>query len=230
MISPRQIIEQNRKVYNAIAAHFSQTREFVWADLKPLAKYTRDGDTVLDLGCGNGRLYQIFADLQVRYVGIDQSEELIALAKKKFPEARFLVGNMLDTRVTEQSVDVVYCIAAFQHIPTTELRLQVLREIKRVLKPGGTLIMTNWNLYSDWARKKYTGDEQGDYYIPWKTSFGKNLGTRYYHGFLLEELLDLTEQTGFEMCEQYYVKRGEVASIGNGNNIISIAKPVEKSD
>ena len=57
----KQILEQNHAVYNNIAEEFSRTRGFLWADLQPLKEYARDAQTVVDIGCGNGRLYQLLA-------------------------------------------------------------------------------------------------------------------------------------------------------------------------
>ncbi len=216
-----QYIDQNKRVYNAIATHFSDTRSFVWNDIIGLERFTVPGNTILDVGCGNGRLYQLFSKMQVQYIGIDQSEGLITIARKKFPLGRFLLGTMNNTALSEGSIDVIYAIASFHHLPTVSLRVQALQEMKRILKPNGTIIMLNWNLYSNWAREKYQGDEHSDFLIPWKDGDGKILGTRYYHGFLLEELHELAEQAGLSIVEQHYIKKGKVSSIGPGENIFT---------
>ena len=95
-------------VYNNFAQEFSSTRQHLWDDLKPLAKYTRNGDKVLDLGCGNGRLYQLFTDKSIHYVGLDQSEELIKKAQEKFPEVDFSVGDMLELPFPDDRFDIIY--------------------------------------------------------------------------------------------------------------------------
>lgn len=224
ILKARKLIEQNKKVYNAIASRFSRTRDFLWDDLKIMRRFVTSEDTIVDLGCGNGRLYQLFRDLQVNYIGIDQSDELIRIARERFPGERFLVADMRDTHLKDNIADVVFCIAALQHMPTEETRVGVLKEMKRILKPGGTIVMLNWNLYSDWARKKYVGNEQSDFMIPWKDAEGNVLGERYYHGFFLEELHDLATAAGLEIVEQYYIKKGEVKSIGTGENIFTVIK------
>src|SRR3989338_7438836 len=136
-------INQNRETYNKIANHVSGTREYVWQDLKPLKAYTKDGDRILDVGCGNGRLYQMFQDLSIAYTGVDQSEGLITLAREKFPAGKFDIAEMTHLPYADQSFDIVYCIAAFQHMPTQETRLKALAEMKRVLVPGGYIALTN---------------------------------------------------------------------------------------
>lgn len=222
-----QIIAYQREVYNTIASHFSNTRKFLWKDLQSFSSFVEEGGTVVDLGCGNGRLYQVFDKKQVNYIGVDQSDNLIALAKKRFPEARFLVKDMTATLLQEATADAVFSIAAFQHLPTKEIRLAGLKEMKRIAKPGSYIVMTNWNLHSTFAKKKYASqgpDEHNDFYIPWKNSFGKTLGVRYYHGFTMEELDELAKEAGLTMIEQRYIHKGEKSTREEGQNILTIMK------
>ena len=69
--------------YNSFAGQFSQTREYLWDDIKPLIKYIKENDKVLDIGCGNGRLYHVLKEKQIIYTGLDLSEELIKIAKDR---------------------------------------------------------------------------------------------------------------------------------------------------
>lgn len=221
-IHPKHITEELKRVYNRIADTFSQTREYLWEDLKPLARFVRPGMTIVDLGCGNGRLVQLLEGMPIEYIGVDQSEGLIALARKKFPQERFLVGELTNTRLQDACADLVFCIAAFHHLPTEALRIDALKEMKRLLKPNGHIVMINWNLYSDWARSKgFEPNEDGDFLIPWKNGQQDVLGERYYHGFLLEELHELAASAGLRIVEQHYTREGEPSSIGPGDNIFS---------
>ena len=236
----KKIIKQNKEVYNKIASHFSNTRSYLWDDLKPLRDYVKNGDRVLDLGCGNGRLYQLFSGLSITYVGLDQSEELIKIARSHVPEAEFVVHDMTELPFPDDSFDIIYCIAALQHIPKEELRLQTLREMKRVLCPGGWVVMTNWNLHSAEVKKKaeirnwtyspvgitslYGKLEIGKYefLVPWLNDRGEVLGKRYYHGFTIEELEELFLAAGFEVAEQYYTSKGKKSSKQEPGNIVSL--------
>lgn len=227
-----QLVDQNLEVYNKIAKHFSDTRQFVWQELKHFATFVKAGDVVLDLGCGNGRLYQIFADLPISYIGIDQSEELLVLARKQFREGKFLEGNMLSIPLPDKSVDVIFCIAALQHIPGEELQREAVQEMKRVLKPGGKVILSNWNLFGEWGIKqvqsgKYTQLSPGDFLVPWRDGSGGVIGERYYHGFTLEELESLFVDGGFVVDDQYYVKKENRVEKNDGENIITIASFLE---
>lgn len=213
---------QNRDAYNTVASAFSSTRSFLSEDLLVLQEYVQSKDTVIDVGCGNGRLYQLLAEKQVEYIGVDQSEELLKIAREKFPAGRFLLREMTNTLLPENIADTVFCIAAFHHLSTEASRVKTLQEMKRIVKPGGALVMLNWNLYNNWARGKYQGDERGDFQIPWKNDKGTVLAMRYYHGFMLEELHDLADQAGLLIQKQWYLKKGEPASIGTGDMIFSV--------
>jgi tRNA (uracil-5-)-methyltransferase TRM9 len=226
----QNVVKQTKDVYNRIASHFSNTRKHSWTELEDLVKYTKDGDKVLDLGCGNGRLYQLFQDLSIDYTGLDLSEELIKIAQKNIPTGKFVVGEMTSLPFADQEFDMIYCIAAFHHLPDEESRLKALGEIKRVLKTGGRAIMTNWNLDSEWGREKVKsgkwklGDNENDFIIPWKNQQGEVMGERYYHGFEKEELRKLFEKTGFIVEDQYFSVQTKWGDDKGGRNLISVAK------
>jgi len=216
----------NKSVYNNFASEFSQTRQYLWDDLKPLAKYTRDGDKVLDLGCGNGRLYQLFANKSIHYVGLDISEELIKKAQEKFPGVEFAVGDMCELPFPDDSYNIIYCVAAFHHLANAEERLKSLSEMRRILKSGGKVVMTNWNLLGEWGNEqvekgKYKRWEK-DFSVPFVNSEGKVLGERFYHAFDLDELESLFGEAKFKVEENYYIKKGEKSDKKKGENIVSV--------
>ena len=82
----KKYIDQNTSAYDEIASLFSSTREYIWKDIKPLKRFATKGNRILDIGCGNGRLYQLFDDLSTEFTGIDISQNLIKIAKEKYPD------------------------------------------------------------------------------------------------------------------------------------------------
>ncbi len=116
----------------------------------------RTGMQVLDLGCGPG-----FTSCELaRFVGsgtvtgLDISEELIAVAEQakaveKVENVSFRTGNIYDLDLPENGFDFVYARFVFQHLKDPSL---ALRNILRVLKPGGILcvldIDDNWTVFS----------------------------------------------------------------------------------
>lgn len=227
MQNPKDLIEQNRNAYNAIAIPFSDTRKQLWNDLKPLVKYTKNSNKVLDLGCGNGRLYQLFCDLSIEYVGVDFSEGQLEMARKNYPEVKFVLGEMTDLPFKDNEFDIIYCIATFHHLSHRESRLKALEEMKRVLKPEGKVVMTNWNLLQGVAKKyldsgKWRRIDKKDFIIPWRDSDGGVLGERYYHAFDMEELKGLFSEAGFKVEENYCSRKGAWSEGKKGGNVVSV--------
>lgn len=227
------IIEENKGVYDAIADQFDSTRQYLWGDLKPLAVYAKEGDTILDLGCGNGRLFQLFSDrdMSVTYIGQDQSKGLLALAKKQFSSGQFIVGSMTHIPLSDKSVDVIYSIAAFHHLPDDGSRQACLQEIARVLKPGGTLVMSNWNLRNEYVQQKiadgkYQLSKTDDTHvqIPWRTGDQMVHGWRHYYYISFDVLRSLLEPLGFSIKTEYYTsEKLPIATAREGLNMITIA-------
>lgn len=232
------ILHQTRDIYNRIATDFSKTREYQWAGFNKFKSYLKPGDKVLDLGCGNGRLAELFADSQIIYKGIDNSEELIKIAQEKYKDlsqVEFKVGDATNMPKQNDNYNAVFLIAVLHHIPTRELRLKVLRDIYDIVTPGGHLIMYNWNLWQWKNRKKYWPYllnyiykiRQGiwsikDGFIPWKLMSGWE--SRYVHSFTCGELRRLLQWVGFEVEELYYEWQGEKSSLFKAANTVAVVR------
>ena len=224
----KKIIEQNREVYDIIAPLFASTRQYLWDDLNPFVEYLRPNLKVLDLGCGTGRLYHLFAKFQdsLDYVGVDQSDGQLAQSRKEFPNNKYVQAEMTKLPFADASFDMIFCIATFHHLPDEETRKKSLSEMNRILKTGGRIFMTNWNLYSDSVHKTVEkgkwSEQEGEFVVPWMNPEGKVLGERYYYGFMLEYLQNIFADAGFEVEKNYFSKKGEVSDVKKGNNIVSI--------
>ena len=106
-------------------------------------KMPADG-RLLEVGCGDGALMGVIhSQLGLPVVGVDTSEEGITLAKSMF-ESRGLLGefqliNSYDTGFQSSSFSVVVCSDVIEHVDDP---MAMLREIWRVLVPGGRLVIT----------------------------------------------------------------------------------------
>ena len=178
-----------------------------------LDKYIKDNEKVLDLGCGNGRLFELFSvqgrsvsgGKKVDYVGIDNSSNLISEAKKKYGNY-FQVADILNIPFSDNYFDSIWLIAVFHHIPSKELRLEVLKEMARVLKKRGLVVVTCWNFYQlryiklllkYFLRKIFTKNKLDfkDILVSW----GREGIDRYYHVFSRRELKKLFKKAGFKI-------------------------------
>ena len=140
--------------YDAVAGPFSGTRQYWWQDLEFIGKYYRFGDRIVDFGCGNGRLLELIKAPVTDYLGLDISEKLLDQARIKYPTYKFThIENESSLPLSTGEIDCVYTIAVFHHLNAV-MALNALNEIKRVLKPGGKIILSAWYLWS-WSKLKY---------------------------------------------------------------------------
>ena len=216
-----QIFKKTAEDYEKIAEEFSETRFLLWPELNEFKSYIKENDKVMDLGCGNGRLYELFKDLSIDYIGIDQNSTLIKSAKEKWSKAKakFKVGDVLNLPdIGKEKFDAVFLVAILHHIPEYRLRLKILKKAYFLLKPGGYLFMTNWMF---WQKKyfpyilkytmlKFIGKNKmdfGDIYIPWKSGGKKTYAKidgkldRYFHAFTKREIKRLVLASNFKIVE-----------------------------
>jgi len=100
------------------------------------------GRIVLDFGCGSGENSLLLARRGARVIGVDISEPLVRLARRRLEVnglaggARFVVGSAHDLPLGEGTVDIVLGIAVLHHLNLDA----AAREVHRILKPGGRAI------------------------------------------------------------------------------------------
>lgn len=96
----------------------------------------------LEIGCGPGRLMRAMSGHFDEIIGVDVSDEMIALARENLrgANAQVHLTSGADLAIFPgDHFDFVYSYVVFQHIPSREIVLNYLRETQRVLKPGGIL-------------------------------------------------------------------------------------------
>lgn len=136
--------------------------------IHPRIKYFADlleikpGLRILDLGCGRGDLAIEAAKRGASSVGVDYSKDGIKIANvllkkqsnKVLKNAKFFQMNARKLKFNSDSFDSIIAIDVFEHLYKEELEI-VLREIKRVLKPDGKLIVhTETNkIYLDYTHR-----------------------------------------------------------------------------
>lgn len=127
-----QFDDDDPSVYNMCRKDYPD----VWAEVarEPFSD-------LLDAGCGTGAMLALFKRdaPDKRYTGIDLSERMIEVARKKrLPGVRFVVGDCEALPFADGSFDVVTCSMSFHHYPNPD---RFFASLRRVLRPGGRLIL-----------------------------------------------------------------------------------------
>ena len=186
------------------------------------------GQKVLDLGCGNGRLYELLVPYGIEYYGVDLSDELVKIAKKNVPDGKIMQGDITDLPYEDSEFDLIISVATLHHIPSKEKRLKTVQEMHRVLKSGGEALTSVWYFWDQWKYVKQiiasffaaNGLDSGDFMMSWKTGKGELKTHRYFHAWRKTELRNILKRNGFNVTKLgFYKKRNQV-----GNNLITIAK------
>ena len=117
-----------------------------WGQLDGLAP----GTTLLDVGCGIGGSSRILArDYQFDVTGVTISPQQVKRAQQLTPAgitAQFQVDDAMALSFPDASFDVVWSVEAGPHMPDKAV---FARELMRVLKPGGILVLADWNQRDD---------------------------------------------------------------------------------
>lgn len=138
---------RHARAYELLSAlAFTGSRRRIFGRLVALAEVTAD-DEVLDVGCGPGFLTSLAAQAAPagRAVGVDVSEPMIEEARRRRASANcsFVVGKAEALDFPDASFDVVLSSLAVHHIPE-EARAQAFAEMFRVLRPGGRVLIADF--------------------------------------------------------------------------------------
>ena len=133
--------ERNIKAYDKKADHYDDSFDGKFTEkfkVLLLSSMTiNDGDSVLDIGCGNGSLLsKIAAVKEINGFGTDISPGMIASASARCPKFKFAVGGCDEIPFDDNWVDIITVCAAYHHFPDVDA---FALEAKRLLKQGGNI-------------------------------------------------------------------------------------------
>ncbi len=167
-------------------------------ELEALAERWREGK-LLNLGCAHG---PDFAPFKTNFElhGVDLSIEMLRLARKYAQKYEFkvnlAVADVCSLPYRDNAFDYAIAVATYHHVKGKTSRLAALRELKRVLKPGGQALVTVWNRWQ--PRFWFKGREIA---VPWRTR--ERTLYRYYYLFSYFELERLANEAGLEVIQSF---------------------------
>jgi ubiquinone/menaquinone biosynthesis C-methylase UbiE len=192
-------VHNNPDIFDQIAPSWYNFRH--WSifrtELEALAERWQKGK-LLNLGCAHGPDFLPFKDGFELY-GVDFSAGMLELAEKyaqKFGLAvELTLADVRQLPYPDESFDWAISVATYHHLRGGEHQ-EALKELGRVLKPGGEAFITVWNKWQPrfWLKSKEVA-------IPWRQK-SKTLYRRYYL-FSYSELEGLAERVGFEVIKSF---------------------------
>lgn len=147
-------------VYEKIAPYFSDARYKAWPKVQEFVLAQERGSLVADIGCGNGKYLHI--NPQAFKVGCDNCFPLAESARNQGYEILLCDGLCLPYR--NECFDAVLSIAVVHHFSTKERRIRAIKEMARILRTGGQIMIYVWAM--EQKRRKFG---KQDIFVPWNS-------------------------------------------------------------
>ena len=225
----QRLIELNRTFYTDFGDSFSATRGRIQPGVRRIIDSLDGDERILDLGCGNGELARTLArnGHHGAYLGLDFSLPLLSDAESvpegfsaEFREVDLTKLSAISDQITGHW-SLVTSFATLHHIPSQELRLEILKTIHGLLAPDGRFIHSNWQFLNSprlrqrvqaWSAAGLSESDvdENDYLLDWRSG---GTGLRYVHHFSEGELTALAESSRFRIVDTFYSdgKEGNLA-------------------
>jgi len=244
-----QLNKLNRDFYSKTSKFFDESRQKPWEGWKQLIEKenelpayvipsagrrvtgyglretgNRKLETVLDIGCGNGR----FGEFLLRhfpnadYTGIDFSPELLKFAEEKFKSkklsGKFIHSDILDTKWAgglKKKFDLITLFGVIHHIAGFENRKRLIKNISELLNRKGQLVITVWQFkkFERFDKKTLDKDfiknelginanklEENDFILDWKRG---TKAYRFAHYVDDSEMIKLVSDTNLKLMYTY---------------------------
>ena len=190
------------RVYDTIAEEYSCARTTPWPEVLEFVDKLPPRSTVLDAGCGRGRHTTRLVERGHRVVGVDASRKLLEIAHRQLASAGFGLGDVCRLPFHDETFTAAIVVAVIHHLASERDRIQALREVARVLRPGSSALVTVW------AREQARFDDaveirtgSGDVWVPWRAGGREVL--RFYHLFADNELSEVVLKSGLRVAKYF---------------------------
>lgn len=229
-----QLIQINKEFYEKVGESFDSTRQTAWLGWEKMldffkeirAKKEVDTLEILDVACGNGRFLGYITEQltfkQLRYTGLDSDENLLKKGAERYQnipgvQAEFEKADIVKMVMEHQqlaknsTVDLVTAFGFMHHVPSFELRLQLVNSIKETLTDKGLACVSFWRVGTSHPLMKravapppeidQADLEVNDVFLDWQR--GPTPAVRYAHLAGSEEITKLFEQSSVTIRHRY---------------------------
>lgn len=209
----RFVVDEQHRVWTAIADSFDRTRQRAWPHVTAFLREAPAGARVLDLMAGNGRHAKVAQASGLDVVALDWASSLVA----KSPGA--VVGDAVQLPFNDESFDAAIYVAGLHGLPTAAARTASLRELRRVLRPGGRAQITVWSRNAPRFANLKLPPGPADVRVPWKAD-GHD-ASRFYHLHTEASLREALLQADFHVDALAAVAAGGTTA----DNLVAAVRP-----
>jgi ArsR family transcriptional regulator len=187
--------DQQAESWDALRAQLLDQAAGLWA-LVPLIPRA---DRVADIGTGTGGMLPLLSEIAQTIVAVDISKEMLRLAQKRakslgLDNVEFVKADLHDLPLEDASVDAAFATLVLHHAPDPGA---AVKEMARVLRPGGTLVVVDLSAHGhEWLR-----EEQGDVWL----------------GFGRDELVGYLNKAGLVRTQFKVVSQADTGKKGGGH-------------
>lgn len=154
----------------------------------------------LDLCCGSGQATGILVEYFQDVTGLDASPLSLKRAQQNVPQAKYVEAFAEQMPFADNSFDLVHTSAALHEMELLQLR-QIIKEVYRVLKPGGIFTLVDFHAPSNWL------------FLPGIYLFLFLFETQTAWQLLKTDLVELLEEAGFKLQNQTFHAGGSLQVI-----------------
>ncbi len=153
---------ETKRFFNTIAHKWDFLKQEIIGDFDlnaEILKLLNNSGVVADLGCGTGELLSILNRSATKVIGVDSSSNMLEEAKKRLAGSLNTVdlrlGELEQLPLRDQEADTAVISLALRHLSKPEA---AFAEASRILKPGGTLVIAEFNRHENVTFQKKYGD------------------------------------------------------------------------
>ncbi|XP_059541516.1 probable tRNA methyltransferase 9B isoform X1 [Myotis daubentonii] len=153
-------------VYESTARYLSDLQGKAWPRVRQFLQDQEPGSLIADIGCGTGKYLKL--NSQVHSLGCDYCGPLVEIARSRGCEV--MVCDNLNLPFRDQGFDAIISIGVIHHFSTKQRRIRAIKEMARVLVPGGQLMIYVWAM-----EQKNRHFEKQDVLVPWNRALCSRL-------------------------------------------------------
>lgn len=202
-IGPSHVeIDHVFRVYDNIAVHWNHTRgkrKVHWHRVKSFLEALPKGSLIADIGSGDGKYFGVNPGIIT--IGCDRSWTLLQVSKETAHET--FCCDAVKLPLHSDTFDATICVAVLHHLASKDRRVAAVRELVRITRPGGRVLLQAWALeQGDESRHLF---EEQDVLVPWR------LQQRFFQAGQSEESPSVAQMLSPEgPCEHVEEKEGHL--------------------